>query len=55
MEAEAGAETDIEIDAADELVLEIAGDEEEARSVSEPGEAISAFCALRCMFANNFF
>ena len=48
MEAEAGAETDIEIDAADELVLEIAGDEEEARSVSEPGGEISAFCALSC-------
>ena len=44
MEAETGAETDIAIDAAHGLALEIAGDEEEARSVSE----ISAYCALSC-------
>ena len=48
MEAETGAETDTEIDAADELMLVIAWDEEEARSVSEPRGEISAFCALSC-------
>ena len=50
MDVETGAETDTEID---ELLLEIAGNEE-GRSVSEPGGEISAFCALSCMFANNF-
>ena len=49
MEAETAAETDTEIDAADELALEIAWDEEEARSVSEPGGEISAFGALSCV------
>ena len=49
MEAETGAETDIEIDAADELELEIAWDDEEARSASEAGGIISAFCAFSCV------
>ena len=54
MEAETGAETDTETDATDELSLEIARDEEEARSVAEPGGEILVFCALSCIFANNF-
>ena len=46
MEAETGAERDTEIDAPDELALEIAGDEEEAPSVSEPGGGnLSILCS----------
>jgi len=43
MEAETGAETDTGIDATDELSLEIAGDGEGARSVSEPGGECQQF------------
>ena len=48
MEAETSVETDTGIDAADELALEIVWGEEEARSLSEHGGELSAFCALSC-------
>jgi hypothetical protein len=48
MEAETGAETDTEIDAANELALEITWDEEEAESVSEPGRGNLRFLFPTC-------